>query len=143
MKRGCRRCVTTHPSHSPLNECSICSHDILPDTLWCPVLCVLSLTCITASLTQSKTSCPINMVAEQGRTAEEPTSDENAVGSRRAAWHIIARTERRRLEPRLEKVPWGMLRSSMLTLCMTCRALAFTRSRASVRCLPDGWSMAL
>ena len=34
------------------------------------------------------------MVAEQSRTAEEPASDENAVGSRRAAWRIIARTER-------------------------------------------------
>ena len=34
------------------------------------------------------------MVAEQSRTPEEPASDENAVGSRRAAWRIIARTER-------------------------------------------------
>ena len=34
------------------------------------------------------------MVAEQGRTAEEPASDENAVGSRRAAWRTIARIER-------------------------------------------------
>ena len=34
------------------------------------------------------------MVPEQSRTAEEPASNENAVGSRRAAWRIIARTER-------------------------------------------------
>ena len=34
------------------------------------------------------------MVALPGRTAEEPASDENAVGSRRAAWRIIARSER-------------------------------------------------
>ena len=34
------------------------------------------------------------MAAEQSRAAEEPANDENAVGSRRAAWRIIARTER-------------------------------------------------
>ena len=34
------------------------------------------------------------MVAELGRTDEEPASDENVVGSRRAAWRIIARTKR-------------------------------------------------
>ena len=34
------------------------------------------------------------MVAELSRTDERPASDENAVGSRRAAWRIIARTER-------------------------------------------------
>ena len=34
------------------------------------------------------------MVAELSRTAEEPASIESVVGSRRAAWRIIARTER-------------------------------------------------
>ena len=37
---------------------------------------------------------PPNMAAEQSRTAEGPASDENSVRSRRAAWRIIARTER-------------------------------------------------
>ena len=49
---------------------------------------------VATVVTQVNTSCPLNMVAEQGRTAEEPASEENAVGSRRAAWRIIARTER-------------------------------------------------
>ena len=43
---------------------------------------------------QVKTNRPPDMVAELSRTDEEPASDENAVGSRRAAWRIIARTER-------------------------------------------------
>ena len=49
---------------------------------------------VATKVAQVDTSCPLNMVVEQSRTAEEPASDENAVGSRRAAWRIVARTER-------------------------------------------------
>ena len=69
------------------------------------------------------------MVAELSRTIEEPASDENAVSSRGAARRIVPRTERTETS---EAGEGTLVDAEALHADMMCRALAFTRSRASV-----------